>query len=189
MSDCTKFSLFFLHLATLASLILLASCGAGDRSGSAHGLTPELPQRQEVSNQTLQYAVQEYLERSGAPAASRYAFVRHDLDGDGFKDALVYMKTPYGFWCEDHGCTLLVLRAEEKGFSVISHTSPIRAPVYINGKSVSGWRDLVVRVAGGQAKAKYVRLQNLDGDGYPQYIRSLAPFDFKDKTKAIKAFP
>ena len=189
MSVPVKIPLFVIYVFAASALLLLVSCGSGGRTGSHGGLTPELSQRQDISNQTLQNAIEDYLKGSGAPVASRYSFARHDLDGDGFKDALVYMKNPYGFWCEDHGCTLLVMKAEKDGFSMVSHIRPLRNPLYINGVSESGWRDLVVRVAGGQNKAKYVRLQNLNGEGYPQYIRSLSPFVFKDKTNAIKVFP
>ena len=41
-----------------------------------------------------------------------YDFRRVDLNGDGKRDALVLFTNPYGYWCGDNGCSMLVMKAE-----------------------------------------------------------------------------
>ena len=91
-----------------------------------------------------------------------------DLNGDRQLEALVLMTGRD--WGGTGGQTLFVFRGVPKGFAFISKMTGIRAPMpgafCIANDRTNGWRDLCVRVSGGGAKAKFVRMR-FDGKRYP----------------------
>lgn len=121
--------------------------------------------------------VNTFLVEMGAPVASTYEFNRIDLDKDGLRDALVLLKSPYGYWCGMHGCALLVLQAENDNFQLVNAVQPIRTPLYISSQETNGWKDLVVRVSGRWDTAKDVALK-FNGTQYPADPSTLPP-DFE----------
>ncbi len=121
-------------------------------------------------------AISQFLETTKAPAASTYNFVRTDLNEDGRRDALVLFKTPFGYWCGTHGCTMLVLRAHNDYFSLVNAIQPVREPVYISTVKSHGWKNLIVRVSGRWDKAKDVVMVH-NGQKYPDNPSNLPPFN------------
>ncbi len=155
-----------MKLILLLPLLLLAACsGTSERNGKE----PLLPLESRVVDPTdaeLKESVKIFLTETKAPAASRYKVVRHDLNNDGRRDALVLFEAPYGYWCGSHGCTMLVMKAKNEDFSLVNSIQPVREPVYISPEASNGWKDIMVRVSGRWSGAKNVAMK-YDGREYP----------------------
>jgi hypothetical protein len=87
-----------------------------------------------------------------------------DLDGDGRAERLAYVAGP--LVCGTGGCTLMVFAREAHGWRLVSRMSVTRPPVRLAPRRTNGWRNLVVRVAGGGMPATDVELA-FDGRSYP----------------------
>ncbi|MCB1783290.1 MAG: hypothetical protein KDI13_04785 [Alphaproteobacteria bacterium] len=179
----------FLPLSLLLYASVVSGC-ASDRPRPAY--EPKSPAMAsepiEPQEGDLDLAISGYLGAHHAPLFSRYEYTRLDLNGDGLRDALVYMKTPFGHWCGDHGCTVLVFAAKDGGFTSAGAISPVRAPFYVSKLTSQGWRDLVVRVAGREERAKDVVLQ-FDGQSYPLDPGPLPPYLNFSALEKTKVFP
>lgn len=138
-------------------------------------IIPEQPSPYNPPDKVAQQAVRDFLARTGAPAASNFEIARADLNGDGLEEALVLMTSPYGYWCDMHGCPVLVMKAEEDNFSLINAVQPVRAPLYVSDLETHGWKNLIVRVSGRWDEAKDVALQ-YDGKQYPDNPSNLPPY-------------
>lgn len=159
----------------LLSAPLLGACsgifGDGRQSVDLSNLPPIDP-----SDKILAAAVENFLAETGAPAASGYVFNRIDLDSDGRRDALVLFKTPYGYWCDMHGCTMLVMKASNDAFALVNAIQPVREPLYISEMRSNGWKNLIARVSGRwDNKAKDVAML-YDGKKYPSNPSTLPPY-------------
>ncbi len=153
--------------AALATVGLLLS-GCARTSPITHDIPAAAYAAHDPDDRVLEQAVQDYLAATGRPAHSRYDFIRADLNGDNRRDALVMMKGPHHYWCDMNGCALIVMRAHDTGFSVLSEIAPVRGPFHIAEGTSAGWRDLIVRVSGlAHAPAKTVVLR-FDGVSYPE---------------------
>ena len=140
--------------------------------------TPEQPKEKPIpgfpsgvidpDNELLKVAMLNFLKKNGAPISSTYSFVRFDLNGDKRRDALVMIKTPYGYWCGQHGCVMLIMKAHNHGFTLVNSIQPVREPVYISRAKINGWHNIIARVSGRNVeKAKDVALR-FDGQQYPK---------------------
>lgn len=178
-------------LAPLCFLPFLLSGCLSDKGGDSP-LTPlpasNLSSPLSASEPDLDAAISRFLLSVQAPQSSRYSYTRADLNGDGALDALVAMEAPYGRWCGEHGCTLLVFKAQGDSFEPIQTIRPVRRPVYLMPLTTLGWRDIVVRVAGRDTPAKDVVLQ-FDGGTYPADPSLLPPYIGRDRQSAVKLFP
>lgn len=181
---------FLTFFAALFVLALLPGCGAFREGDSETGQADWLRTPVDPSDKQLEESVRKFLENTGAPAVSRYDFRRFDLNTDGRRDALILLKTPYGTWCDIHGCTMLIFKAFDDHFRLVNAVRPIREPVYISKKRSHGWSNLLVRVSGRREKAKYVVLR-FDGRQYPKNPEKLPPYPFKPdpaRTDVIRIF-
>ncbi|MCD8562806.1 MAG: hypothetical protein LRY54_01815 [Alphaproteobacteria bacterium] len=135
-------------------------------------------------------AIQSFLKDTKAPLYSEYEFTRTDLDSDGRREALVLFKTPYGFWCDGNGCTMLVMKANNDSFSLVGSVQPIRTPLEISDLKQNGWRTMIARVSGRNAPPKDVAL-TFDGSTYPQDPSTLPPFNTASLMgeEGIRVFP
>ncbi len=115
----------------------------------------------------LKNAMHEYLQYHNAPLFSQYDFTKKDLNEDGILDGLVYMKTPYGRWCDHSGCTLLILKGHTQGFSIVGDIRPIRPPFNITNQETNGWKNIKVQVSGNTEKA-HSRILFFNGEQYTQ---------------------
>lgn len=130
-------------------------------------MTPLLPDAViDPPDASLRPAMDNFLKSTNAPAFSRYSFRRHDLNGDGRREALVILTNPYGYWCGLYGCTLLVMEANNDGFTLSSTIQTVREPIYISDIKTNGWNDIIVRVSGRWSETKDVALQ-FNGAAYP----------------------
>ena len=164
---------FALLPSFIALALLLSGCAAGPDSVAYDDgpLTP-LPHEfipQDPEDHVLEAAIRDYLVAAKGPASTQYDFTRVDLDGDGRRDALVMMKGPHHYWCGMDGCSLVVFKAANDHFALVSEIFPVRGPLYVSNRiSEEGWKNLIIRVSGqSYAKAKDVALE-FDGQTYPR---------------------
>jgi hypothetical protein len=165
----------------IRTLYILSACLIG-LSGCGHEIDiqpmTETPPAQRVINPTdaqLKTSLSVYMRNMKAPAYSTYEFKRFDLNNDKRRDALVLIKTPYGFWCGTHGCAVLVMEAHNDHFTPVTLIRPVRPPVHVFTTMTNGWKDLAFRVSGRQHDAKNVLLQ-FDGKTYPRNPDFVDPY-------------
>jgi putative lipoprotein len=115
---------------------------------------------------TLNQALLAYLTKTGddPKTIDPHQIALVDLNGDGQKDALILLQSPY--WCGSGGCTMLVFKGTKSGYKFVSRSTLIRGPVLVSTSKTRGWRELVVEVSGGGAPSKRVALK-FDGRKYP----------------------
>lgn len=136
-------------------------------------------------------AVQDYLASRGAPANSRYEFTRIDLDQDGRRDGIVIMKSPHQYWCSMEGCAMVVFKAANDSFSLVSQVSPVRGPLVVSASETNGWRDMLLRVSGRSWEPSRNVILRYDGHGYPatpDYGPSLQIASITD-VQGVRIFP
>lgn len=92
---------------------------------------------------------------------ARYVAARHDLDGDGADEVIVYLMGP--FFCGTGGCSLLVLTPDGAGYRQIGDVGTARPPVRIVTAAGKGHADLLYRRSGGGGPTEDVRLAFRDG--------------------------
>jgi hypothetical protein len=105
-------------------------------------------------------AVQAHAEKAGVRQVVRMRHVLADLNGDGIDDAVVLLRDPD--WSGTGGCTLLVLRGDKRGYSVVSASSVTELPIRIAPERAHGWKTLIVHSAG-----RGDVLMRFDGKRYP----------------------
>lgn len=108
----------------------------------------------------------QFLSENKAPTHSTYDYYRIDLDNDKRRDALVLFKSPFGYWCRDHGCALAVFKAQNANFELVNIIEPIRAPLYVHNNTHNGWKEIISRVSGRWTKSRTISLK-YDGQQYP----------------------
>jgi hypothetical protein len=156
----------FLRLSVIFLALGLSACSSAK---SGPDMTEPLVPMHHVmdpSDAQLDESVRKTLANMQAPVYSGYEFRRIDLNKDGRREALVLFKTPYGYWCGTHGCTMLVMEAHNDHFTLHSSIQPVRAPVYSTDTETNGWRDIIIRVSGRWDEAKDVAAK-YDGTKYP----------------------
>lgn len=104
---------------------------------------------------------------------SPYQSAGADLDGDGQPEALVFLAG--SDWCAPTGCSLLVMKAGDRGYRTVSMTKRVIAPVVIAHTATNGWRDLLAKSGGAGMKMQTVQLK-FTGGGYPPNASILTPF-------------
>jgi hypothetical protein len=153
------------------TILALTGCGTAPDEPAFEGPLTPMPRAEimEPSDTVLAAAITQYLDIANGPANTLYDFTRVDLDGDTRRDALVMMKGPHNYWCGMDGCSLVVFKAADDHFTMVSEIFPVRGPMYVSNRiSDEGWRNLVVHVSGqSYARAKDVALK-FDGSGYPR---------------------
>jgi hypothetical protein len=115
----------------------------------------------------LSRAVQIYEHEHGGAEASAFRWALADLNDDGRDDAIVLLSGPK--YCGSGGCTMLVFRGTEQGFSLVSASNIVMGPIKVSAKSVEGWRSLIV-----YSKGKGEVVLRFSGSRYPSDL-SLQP--------------
>ena len=169
----------FLKFTTILIMtVLLSACASQEGhvlAGRDELLLPLPPDPIDPDDVQVRQAINAFLEESGGPVFSKYAFHRVDLNNDKRRDALVLFRNPYGYWCDRNGCTMLVMKAHDDHFTLVNAVQPVRGPVYVSDTERNGWKTLITRVSGRWSKAKDVALQ-FDGKAYPKTPDSLPPY-------------
>lgn len=94
----------------------------------------------------------------------QYTVARADLDSDGRPDFLVYMGASRDY-CGSGGCTLFVLRATAGAPESLGSVAVVNPPIYLRTAKHNGYRELLVRVAGGGAEPGFAVLR-FDGKAW-----------------------
>ncbi|MCP3697795.1 MAG: hypothetical protein GY920_04450 [Aliivibrio sp.] len=117
----------------------------------------------------LQQSVSEATKESEPVFSVGYA----DLNGDGLKDALVFLKGMQ--WCGSGGCTLMIFENLGDSYQLVSKSSVTSTPISVAKTKTNGWKDLIVWSRGsGQVLMKF------NGDKYP-HNPSLEPLASKSQ--------
>lgn len=150
-----------------AAVLSLAACGTTRQAKLSQTEPSQQAAVIDPDEPVFRAAMKQYLAQQGAPASSQYEYVRQDLDGDGRREAIVMLQSPFYTWCSGDGCKMVILKAFNDHFSVASEIAPVRGPLLISDTRTKGWRDLVVRVSGRQMRPKDVAMK-FDGRSYPE---------------------
>ncbi|MCB9989400.1 MAG: hypothetical protein H6868_08750 [Rhodospirillales bacterium] len=154
-------------ICLLFILPLLTACGSSSEiSGDPLLPLPETSIR-EPSNSVMLATIDAYVKQQHGPPQSQYQFTRVDLNGDGRRDGIVLMKSPHNHWCDINGCRMLVFRAYDEDFDLISEIAPVRGPLLVSEGSTEGWRDLIIRVSGRSTLQSRDAILRFDGMAYP----------------------
>jgi len=158
-----------LRLLSIITITLLSGCGGKNSAENDTIMTPMGEQEIAVryDDGYLKSAMQDYLQYRKAPLFSQYDFTKKDLNDDGIMDSLVYMKTPYGRWCNSSGCTLLIFKGHPEGFSVVGDIASVRPPFDISSEETHGWKNIKVHISGKTEKA-HTRMLFFNGKQYTQ---------------------
>ncbi len=162
-------------------IFLILLCLICSACGSSH---KTVPQNMASLNETMlteedfKHAVTHYLQSGGGPAVSTYDIVMTDLNGDYIPEGLVIMNTPFGTWCHNAGCTLLIFEAKKyriegqeedyRKITLNSRIEPIRTPLFIHNAEGQKWKTILVQQDGLNRDARYIELKN-EGRGYPAF--------------------
>ena len=155
------------YMLSFISITLLSGCSGKQSTKNDTIMTPMGEQELAVryDDGYLKSAMQDYLEYRKAPLFSQYDFTKKDLNNDGIMDGLVYMKTPYGRWCNTAGCTLLIFKGHPEGFSVVGNITSVRPPFDISSEETRGWKNIKVHISGKTEKA-HTRMLFFNGEEY-----------------------
>jgi hypothetical protein len=157
-----------------AACIFLAACGTTHNAS----VTPT------SEDEAFRLAMEDYIHFRSGPRSSRYDTIRIDLDGDGHNDGIALMATPYLSWCNDEGCHMIIMHAENGGFTLAGDIAPVRGPLIVSENRTNGWRDIVMHVQGHMdADAQDIALR-YDGKSYAP-LGSVSMAD----AKGVKIFP
>jgi hypothetical protein len=116
---------------------------------------------------SLKIFLQSYV---GEPLSERNKTTRYmeawaDLDGDGKKEAIVYLSG--GGWCGSGGCKTLVLKSDGFSFKLITKISLSRLPICMLSTKSHSWHDLTILVQGGGTIEPYEAELRFNGNTYP----------------------
>jgi uncharacterized protein len=95
---------------------------------------------------------------------TRYFDASVDLNGDGRPEFVVYIVGP--MVCGSGGCPLVVFTPSRTGYRQVAAISVSQPPIRVSKRSSHRWRNLIVGVSGGGAKAGHVELA-YNGKKYP----------------------
>ena len=95
---------------------------------------------------------------------ARYSASFADLNGDGRKEALVYVSQG---WCGSGGCPLFILTPQGRSWRLVTRTTVTSPPIRVLASTSHGWRDIGVRVRGGGIQPGYEARLSFDGTKYP----------------------
>ncbi len=101
-------------------------------------------------------------------ADDRYFFSYVDLNGDGRKEAIVYLIGPHS--CGSGGCHTAIFSPAKRGgeYRLVTLIELTRPPIVAARSRTKGWRDLIVFVQGGGIPEGYNVLLPFDGTSYPE---------------------
>ena len=108
----------------------------------------------------LSRAVQFYGHERGGADSPAFRWALADLNDDGRDDAIVLLTGPKN--CGADGCTMLVFRGTDQGFTLVSASATVMAPIRVSANSVDGWRSLIV-----YSKGKGDVVLKFSGTHYP----------------------
>lgn len=127
----------------LAATLFLAACAADPASVEAAGSPPGKPSTF-MSGADIGAVVRAAL---GGDYEAHYFDAAYDLDGDGREEIVAYVAGP--MVCGTGGCNLYVFSPGADGYLLVGRIAVTHPPIRVSPRSTDGWRNLIVRVAGG----------------------------------------
>lgn len=91
-----------------------------------------------------------------------YAFV--DLNGDGKKEAIVYLDGRP--WCGSGGCTTLILARDGRSWKIVTKLTITQPPIRVLTRTSNGWHGIGLWVRGGIQESYEAELR-FNGKTYP----------------------
>lgn len=144
-------------LAHILVGFILLSGGSGDGA----------PGRPEPGTESLQrYLRAALFDPHDAGADTRAATALVDLDGDGRREAIVYVSGRT--MCGSGGCHLLILTRAGHSWREVASTTITRPPIRVLPTRTRGWQDIGVFVAGGGIIPGYEAVLKFGGRRYPR---------------------
>jgi hypothetical protein len=104
----------------------------------------------------------------------RYMNAWTDLDGDGKKEAIVYLLG----WCGSGGCSTLILHSDDASYRVVTYIKIAQLPIGKLSTTSHGWHNLTVRKYGGGIQKPYKAKLQFDGTTY-----SISPARYFNSTE------
>ena len=148
------------------ALLTLTACGTTREARAIHTI-PSSNDVIDPPDEVAFNAIKAYLAMNHEPAYSQYEYTRADLDGDGRREAIVMFESPFYSWCNSDGCKMVIFRAANDHFSVLSEIAPVRGPLLVSDTRTDGWHDIVVHISGrNDLQTKDVALK-FNGTSYP----------------------
>lgn len=144
---------FALAIVACSGLLITASAGKAQRDAN------ESPRAATAS-------LEKFLQTLRGNKTTRYASAFRDLDGDGVREAIVYLMGDQ--WCGTGGCDTLILTPDGSSWRIIANITITRPPIYVLANVSSGWRSIGVWVEGGGIHPGYEAELRFDGKTYPK---------------------
>lgn len=94
---------------------------------------------------------------------SQYAFV--DLNGDGVKEAIVYLRGRT--WCGTGGCPTLILARRGSSYRFVTKITITWPPIRVLTATSNGWHDIGAWVEGGGIRPGYEAELRFNGQDLP----------------------
>jgi hypothetical protein len=141
----------------LAALMMLALSACGREPPAPSVATDGAPATGSVEQQLL--------ERFRDFGEVRYFQASTDLDGDGQDELVIHVAGP--MVCGTGGCNTLVFTPADGRWTQIADITVSRPPIRASERRTNGWRNLLVRVAGGGLPESYNAELRFDGETYP----------------------
>src|SRR6476660_3332422 len=141
--------------------VLLATSLA---QGQAPRATP-LPAAENSLKQFLRDYVRQRDRKSFDDKTIRYFHSFIDLNGDGTKEAIVYIVGRA--WCGSGGCNTLILARSGASWRVVKTIMITRPPIRVLASTSHGWHSITVGVAGGGIAEAYEAELRFDRRSYP----------------------
>jgi hypothetical protein len=148
----------FCSVAVLGWITCAALCTHRDNGTDAAPVSSEA---------ALRTFLQNYVKGRGLDddKTTRYLAAFFDLNGDGQKEALVYLVGRW--WCGSGGCPTLILKPERESYRLVAKISITRPPIRVLKGMSHGWRNIGVWVQGGGIQPGYEAELRFDGRTYP----------------------
>jgi hypothetical protein len=96
---------------------------------------------------------------------TRYSSAFVDLNGDGSREAIVYLSSDG--WCGTGGCTMLILAPQKASYILITKTTVTHLPIRVLATKSNGWNDIGVIARTDGIEPLYEAVLSFDGKTYP----------------------
>ncbi len=144
-----------------------------DREFPAEQIVPGLQ-----LDRSVQQAVNQYFKMHRTdPKNTKFSSVNYDLNGDGIKDAIVFLD-----WCSKSGCEMLIFEGKDGGYRFASRVSQVKAPIVISHNQHYLWQSLLIE------KNKQWLMLDFDGISYPGDSNKLQPVNQQDHATGVVLF-
>lgn len=143
-----------------AAALALAACAAGPADLESAAAPVSKPGTF-MSDVDIGPAVRAAL---GGDWEAHYFDAEVDLNDDGAGDLVAYVAGP--MVCGTAGCPVFVFSRGADGYELVGRISVAYPPVRLSPRSTAGWRNLIVRVAGGGIAENFDAELAWDGTAY-----------------------